>query len=170
MAKVDQSRHKSCSSKDMNTRVEPTIHQALHQDIPQLAELISSLFQLEPEYQPNPEKHSRGLELLMDRPDQGMVFCARIDSHIVGMVTVQLVASTAEGAYSAWLEDMYVLPAWRGQGLGDGLIKAASAWARKHRATRIQALVDHENARAFDFYRKVRFTVGRMVNISQKLR
>jgi GNAT superfamily N-acetyltransferase len=68
------------------------------------------------------------------------------------MVSAQLVISTAEGAPSAWVEDMVVRADCRGEGLGRALLEALLAWAADQGATRAQLLVDLDNAPALGYY------------------
>ncbi len=46
---------------------------------------------------------------------------------VIGMVTAQLVVSTAEGGTSAWVEDMVVAEPERGRGVGRRLLEAIEA-------------------------------------------
>ena len=73
----------------------------------------------------------------------------------IGMISAQLVVSTAEGAYSVWLEDVVVGSLYRGRGIGRALISAALEWGRAKRATRAQLLVDRNNTGALAFYAKL---------------
>jgi len=68
------------------------------------------------------------------------------------MASVQLVISTAEGAPSAWVEDVVVQEDWRGQGVGRALLEAVLDWARVRGAVRAQLLADLDNAPALAFY------------------
>lgn len=68
------------------------------------------------------------------------------------MVTVQLVISTAEGAASAWIEDVVVLEPYRMAGVGRALLGEALKWARDKGATRAQLVVDLDNVPALKFY------------------
>jgi len=74
---------------------------------------------------------------------------------VLGMASAQLVMSTAEGASSAWIEDVVVQPAVRGQGIARLLLQDLLAWAQRHGATRAQLLVDNANRSALDFYRNL---------------
>jgi GNAT superfamily N-acetyltransferase len=71
------------------------------------------------------------------------------------MATAQLVISTAEGAPSAWIEDVVVREDWRGNGVGRALLDAVLAWARSQGAVRAQLLADLDNAPALAFYDKL---------------
>jgi len=63
------------------------------------------------------------------------------------------VISTAQGAHSAWLEDMIIHQKYRGLGLGKALLNEALAWVKQKGATRAQLLVDIENAPAAGYYK-----------------
>lgn len=138
-------------------------------DIPALVDLLAKLFALEPQYTIDPTRQARGLAILMSAPERGTILCARSSGTPVAMVSLQLVASTAEGAWSAWLEDLVVHPAHRGKGLGTRLLTTARGWCHHHGATRIQALVDRDNLAALEFYHTRCFNAGRMVSIHSHL-
>lgn len=123
------------------------------EDIPQLVALLDVLFGIEQDFRPDLEKQSRGLFQLIGEPERGVVMTARdTEGVIAGMVSAQLVVSTAEGAYSAWVEDMVVDEAWRAQGVGRNLLEAVLDWAKSHGATRAQLLVDLDNEPALGYY------------------
>jgi GNAT superfamily N-acetyltransferase len=133
-----------------------TVGPAADGDIPALVALLAELFSLEQDFSPAPAKQRAGLEQLLALPDRAVVLVARDAAEVViGMVTAQLVVSTAEGAPSAWVEDMVVANAHRRGGVGRALIDAALTWARKKGATRAQLLVDLDNAPALAYYERL---------------
>jgi GNAT superfamily N-acetyltransferase len=69
-----------------------------------------------------------------------------------GVAEIRFRASIMTGALDAYLEELYVAPAMRGQGLGRALLNAAMEAARERGATRM----DHEAARAL--YESAGFT------------
>jgi GNAT superfamily N-acetyltransferase len=122
-------------------------------DIPQLVGLLEILFGIEQDFDADPAKQARGLLRLIESSDHGVIMTARTESGtVVGMVSAQLVVSTAEGAYSAWVEDMVLAPEYRAKGIGRRLLDAALEWARSRGATRAQLLVDLDNAPALGYY------------------
>ncbi|MDA8254875.1 MAG: GNAT family N-acetyltransferase [Betaproteobacteria bacterium] len=129
-----------------------TITPASEADIPELIELLGVLFSIEQDFTPDIDKQRRGLAALL-ASSAGHIAIARDQaSRAVGMGTGQLVISTAEGAPSAWIEDVVVHEDWRGRGLGRALLDAVLAWARSQGAVRAQLLVDLDNAPALAFY------------------
>jgi len=130
-----------------------TITQAQATDIPALVDLLAELFSIEQDFQPDYEKQMRGLYMLLTDTERSTVLVARNkDQKILGMVTAQLVISTAEGAYSAWVEDMVVTANARGKGIGRKLLEQINVWAKSKGASRAQLLVDLDNQAALDYY------------------
>lgn len=131
------------------------IGRATDTDIPVLIELLAALFTIERDFSADHSKQRRGLELLLSQPDdRAVVLVARTDDgKVAGMASAQLVISTAEGAPSAWIEDVVVRQSLRGQGIARLLLQEVLAWAQRHGATRAQLLADNTNMPALDFYR-----------------
>jgi GNAT superfamily N-acetyltransferase len=123
-------------------------------DIDALVGLLNVLFSIEQDFTPNEVAQRRGLELLLASPERGQIFVARHPVEgVVGMVSAQLVISTAIGAPSAWIEDMVVRESFRGQGVGKLLLDQVREWAMLKGVGRMQLLADADNAPALDFYR-----------------
>lgn len=132
-----------------------TIAPACEADIPELIGLLAVLFSIEQDFSPDPDKQRRGLAALIASPTGHIAIARDATSRAVGMATVQLVISTAEGAPSAWIEDVVVREDWRGQGLGRTLLDAVLDWARTQGAVRAQLLADLDNAPALAFYDRI---------------
>ena len=122
-------------------------------DIPALVGLLAILFGIEKDFQPDISKQETGISLLINNTQTATIQVARNHANqVIGMVSAQLVISTAQGAPSAWVEDMVVDSAYRGQGIGKQLLQNALNWAKKNGATRAQLLVDIENSEALTYY------------------
>lgn len=149
-------------SAEMNSEA-ISVSDATEQDMPALVSLLAELFGIEQDFQPDSDKQARGLRLLMATPQHGVIKVARTAAGaIVGMVSAQLVISTAEGAPSAWIEDMVVRRDWRSQGIGRTLLDAALDWARDQGATRAQLLVDLDNTPALGYYDRLGWQGSRL--------
>jgi GNAT superfamily N-acetyltransferase len=123
-------------------------------DIADLVRLLTVLFSIEADFQPDITKQKIGLVLLIENPQTATIQVAKDASgKVVGMVSAQLVISTAQGAKSAWVEDMVIESAYRGQGIGKQLLQNALDWAKNKGARRAQLLVDIENTEALGYYR-----------------
>jgi GNAT superfamily N-acetyltransferase len=122
-------------------------------DIPALVGLLGILFGIEKDFSADVSKQKTGLKLLLKNPQTATLQVARnAAGKAIGMVSAQLVISTAQGATSAWVEDMVIDSAYRGQGIGKQLLQNALTWAKSKGATRAQLLVDVENTKALSYY------------------
>ena len=141
-----------------------TLHIAVAQsaDIPALCELLSILFTQEAEFAPDDEAQRRGLGRVIANPDIGTILVARLEDRIVGMVNLLYTVSTALGENVALLEDMVVMSAARGTGVGSQLLEAAIALARSRNCKRITLLTDRDNEPAQRFYQRHGFSSSAM--------
>jgi len=130
------------------------IRSAIPADIPALLDLLKLLFSIEQDFLFNASKQERGLRMLLSS-SQTAVIVAEQSGQVIGMCTGQLLISTAQGGSSALVEDVAVLPAHQGKGVGRLLVAAAEAWAVSQGASRIQLLADRNNAPALAFYQKM---------------
>jgi GNAT superfamily N-acetyltransferase len=122
-------------------------------DINELVRLLSVLFNIEKDFHPDTSKQQIGLQLILNNKASATIQVARNKAgKVIGMVSAQLVISTAEGAASAWVEDMVIDATYRGQGIGKQLLQNVSIWAKNKGATRAQLLVDIDNIDAVGYY------------------
>ena len=139
-----------------------SIEPAQPSDLPQLVDLLQSLFAQEQEFTPAPAKQEAGLRLILTSPEIGILFVARIGEEVAGMVSLLFTVSTAEGCRVCWLEDMVVRPDRRGAGVGTALLRHAIDWARRHGFGRITLLTDTTNNDAIRFYARAGFAESPM--------
>lgn len=132
-------------------------------DVDRLVGLLRQLFELEADFHPDDARQRAGLRMMLDDAERRTVLVAERGGAVVGMVTAQLVVSTAEGAPSGLVEDMVVDVAERGRGVGAALLRAIEAWARARGATRLQLLADRGNAPALAFYARMGWAGTRLV-------
>ena len=100
------------------------ISHAEPKDIPAMVELLGDLFSIEPDFMVDPARQEVGLKGLLEDPLRALVLVARAPGaeQAVGMVTLQVLVSTAEGGQVGLVEDLVIHPEWRGQGLGAALL------------------------------------------------
>ncbi|HEY9194171.1 MAG TPA: GNAT family N-acetyltransferase [Methyloversatilis sp.] len=139
------------------------IRLALEGDIPQLCGLLAELFAQEAEFSPDAEVQACGLRTIIASPDTGSILVAGEPGHIIGMVSLLYLTSTALGGRVAQLEDMVVAAGYRGAGLGDRLLDAAIDHARAAGCRRITLLTDGGNADAQRFYMRHGFVRSGML-------
>lgn len=128
-----------------------TIRPAEGADVEEMVDLLGRLFAIEADFAADAAKQRAGLRLLLDRPD-AFLAVAEADGRAVGMCSVQILVSTAEGGRVGLLEDLVVREEVRGRGIGTGLLQAAEGWARDRGLLRLQLLADRTNAPALGFY------------------
>jgi GNAT superfamily N-acetyltransferase len=138
-------------------------------DIPALTALLNLLFSQEAEFQPDVEAQCLGLANIISNPKVGEILTVRTHDSIVGMINLLYTVSTALGGHVALLEDMVVVPQFRGAGVGSKLLQAAIAHARVSGCKRITLLTDGDNEVAQKFYSKHGFTASKMVPFRLKL-
>jgi len=126
-------------------------------DIEALSRLLARLFAVETDFHIDAASQIAGLRLLLAGSRRNVLFVAENDHGIMGMVTAQLVISTAAGGYSVLLEDMLVLEEYRRQGLGTRLLRQVAAWGEKRGAERYQLVADRRNVPALEFYKNSGF-------------
>ncbi len=136
------------------------IEPAVYADVPALVSLLAQLFSIERDFAIDSRRQQRGLELLIAQsPEHSVVMVARDDRRsAIAMASAQLAISTAEGAPSAWIEDVVVAPEYRRKGIGRALLQSLLDWAEAQGATRAQLLADQANEPALEFYRRLGWT------------
>lgn len=98
--------------------------------------------------------------------DSHLAFVARLHQpEIIGMAWIALVPRTprpgAVGRLSADLQSVFVMPGWRGQGIGTALVKAASEQAMLLGSVRVTV---HSGRKAVPLYERMGFeSSGRLL-------
>ena len=75
-----------------------------------------------------------------------------------GVAEIRLRPSIMTGALDAYLEELYVSPARRGQGLGRALLEAAMVVAREQGATRMELGTSEDDVAARSLYESAGFS------------
>jgi len=138
------------------------IRQASINDIDILAEILSQLFAIETDFTTDTEKQKTALRMMIES-GSAVIYVAEDADKIVGMVTGQLVISTATGGYSLLLEDMYISKDYRKNGIGSMLISFLESWGARKNIGRIQLVADRRNIGARLFYNRQGFTDSEMI-------
>lgn len=127
------------------------VRRATSADVEAMADLLAALFAIETEFVIDRAAQSRGLAMLLGRAD-AVLLCAEHGGRVVGMCSAQCLVSTATGGLSALVEDLVVHGLHRGRGVGTRLLASVERWAKEAGVTRLQLLVDTDNAPALAFY------------------
>ena len=144
----------------MTNPIDVQFRAAQRTDIPALCNLLEALFTLESDFQPDRDKQTRALHLLIDKANDTnskpacLVWVAELDGHVIGMCSVQVFISTAEGGEVGLVEDVIIDAAHRNQGIGQRMLHGLEQWVRARGLTRLQLLADTQNSDAIAFYEK----------------
>jgi GNAT superfamily N-acetyltransferase len=87
----------------------------------------------------------------------GFILVAKDAERVVGVAYAAIILSVEHGGRVAWLEELYVTPLSRGQGIGTALLTAVLAHARQSGLIAIDLEVDVEHQRAESLYRRLGF-------------
>jgi GNAT superfamily N-acetyltransferase len=120
-------------------------------DIASMSDLLGELFGIETDFETRPERQRAGLRALL-RGKGRHAIVAEEDGAVVGMATLQVLVSTAEGGPVGLVEDVIVCSHYRGRGIGGKLIAGLEGIARREGLLRLQLLADERNAPAARFY------------------
>lgn len=140
---------------------------AVPADIESLLHLLEALFTLEQDFTPDREKQRRGLEMLLAEPSAHVVV-AEHEGAVIGVATLQVLISTAEGGPSGLIEDVVVGESHRSRGIGQALMNHLVALADRDGLSRLQLLADRDNQPALAFYEKQGWSKTRLVALRKK--
>lgn len=87
----------------------------------------------------------------------GFFLVAKEGDEVVGVAYVSFIWSLEHGGKSSWLDELYVLPRCRGQGVGTALVEAVKERVRILGGAAVDLEVDVEHARAEGLYRRLGF-------------
>ena len=85
---------------------------------------------------------------------EGFVFC--VENAVAGYALISKSYSTEVGGICVWLEDIYIKPEFRGQGLGTAYLSFVENRFRGQ-AVRLRLEAEEENERAMEIYSKAGF-------------
>ena len=144
--------------------MEVKIRNAEVDDIDAMKALLRQLFSIETDFAVDGQRQRQGLALMLDGCQKHRcVKVAEADGEVKGMVTAQLLMSTAEGGVVALIEDLVVDDGFRRRGIGRRLMDHIEKWCHDHGASRMQLLADRNNRYALDFYKKIGWQSTRMI-------
>jgi GNAT superfamily N-acetyltransferase len=123
-------------------------------DVDGLVELLRQLFEIEQDFVFNEDRHRKALSLLIDQQSNAHVIAAQAGSQVIGMCSIQVLISSAEGGEVGLVEDVVVEQRYRGLGVGNAMLAYLERWSLNRGLSRLQLLADRGNARALSFYRQ----------------
>lgn len=139
------------------SRPEDCIGRATLQDGSRLVELMQE-FHAESGYTLDQAQAAEAFSTLLTHPDLGAVWIASRDGTAAGYVVLTMRYSMDHGGLDGHVEDLFVRPAFRRQGVAAALLSELLAECRHRRCGDIHVSVGHLNKPAILLYR--RFGLG----------
>jgi len=131
-----------------------TIAPARENDIPLILKFIRSLAEFERlSHEAVPDEDSLRESLFGERPVATVVFAYWV-AEPVGFAVYFTNFSTFMGRPGIYLEDLFVLPEFRGKGIGTALLRYLAKLAKQWKFARLEWAVLNWNQTAIDFYRR----------------
>lgn len=121
-------------------------------DIPILVEFLRELFSIEKDFQPDTQRQAAAIELILDNPRQATIYVITFNGEATGMLAIHFSISTAEGGWVGTLQDFYIKPQFRRQGVGKRVVEELTAIAATRGLKRLTLLADKDNTPALQFY------------------
>nr|WP_041445512.1 GNAT family N-acetyltransferase [Syntrophobotulus glycolicus] len=144
------------------------IRKAALTDLGGMAALLKALFVIEEDFRFDEEKQKKGLALMLSDDEKNCLLVAEAAEGVIGMCTVQILISTAEGGLAAVIEDVVVQEDYRGHGIGKALLHHAENWAMEKGVKRLQLLADLQNIKALKFYAKMNWRKTNLICLHKK--
>jgi GNAT superfamily N-acetyltransferase len=106
-----------------------------------------------------PEESVRAaVEGVLEVPSRGRLVIVRDGAHAIGVAYLSFVWALEHGGKSAWLEELYVVPERRQDGVGTALLHAAFGIARLEGCVAIDLEVEASRDRVTSLYKREGFT------------
>jgi GNAT superfamily N-acetyltransferase len=134
---------------------DPVIRRAERQDADSLLELITALAHYEQLDPPNEGARARLIEDGWGERPKYEAWLAEVDGHAVGYAILFETYSTFLARPTLYLEDIFLLPEYRGRGIGDALFRRISRLVRERGCGRMEWVCLDWNRAGLRFYEKI---------------
>jgi GNAT superfamily N-acetyltransferase len=105
----------------------------------------------------------RATQRLIEDHALGRILTARLDGELVGVAVISFLWTLEHGGPAAWLDEVYVEPSRRGEGIGRKLVEAAMQVARDSGCIALDLEVDAGHEAAERLYERMGFRRHRRV-------
>lgn len=129
---------------------------AEHQDA--VVSLMRALEQDDPNKKPFDEPRRRESYIrFLEEPRHGRLWIFQIDRRIVGYMVLAFVFSFEYGGRNAFVDELYVVPQYRGRGIGSRALQFAESVAREEQLVALHLEVSRSNPSAHKLYLRAGF-------------
>jgi GNAT superfamily N-acetyltransferase len=139
----------------MSSNAVPRITTATRADLADCVALLSAQFD---EHRIDVADLNRAALGLIDEPSRGAIFLASTRDTRVGIAALSHTWALGHGGTIAWLDELYVIPSMRQNGIGTALLSHALLQARATGCLAVDLEVDSDHARVEGLYERHGFT------------
>lgn len=133
-----------------------TLRAAVSGDLEQLLDMLQR-FYAEDRIVLDAARVRRGIDQALSDPELGAILLAEHQGQCVGYLLMGWCFSIEQGGRHVLIDELYLAPAARGQGLGEALLAEACEWARGRGAEVVRLEVNRHNPRAKALYLRAGF-------------
>jgi ribosomal protein S18 acetylase RimI-like enzyme len=103
----------------------------------------------------NPQKITQGVTAVMNDANKGIYLIAKVDDVAIGSLMLTREWSDWNNSWYWWVQSVYVMPQYRGQGIYKAMYTQVKAMARKEQVSQVRLYVDKGNIRAQEVYKRL---------------
>jgi GNAT superfamily N-acetyltransferase len=127
------------------------------EDVAEVTDLLAAQLR---EHQMTPSTNAlrEAIRSVIDNPRFGFILLAACpDNPPIGVAYASSLLSFEHGGISGWVEELYVTPGWRGQGIGSRLLEKVISTAKESGWLALDLEVDAAHERAIRLYQRYHF-------------
>ncbi|QXM06533.1 GNAT family N-acetyltransferase [Crassaminicella indica] len=118
---------------------------------------------------PSEEEMRRTFREAIASPEHIMIIVAEIDKEVVGFANTWTVYSIWSRGKALTVDDLYVLPSYRRNGIGKKIMNYIIEYAENNDYKRVQLHAEIDNEKAHNLYRGLGFSQEEMLFFMKKL-
>jgi ribosomal protein S18 acetylase RimI-like enzyme len=122
--------------------------------------VVACLVELAGEFGSSVDRQRAGgvIDQMLADDRHGFILVAQADDQIVGVAVIIIITSVHYAGRVAWLEELYVMPQRRGQGIGAALVSAVLQRGQDLGLVAVGLDVDARNERVISLYARLGFS------------
>ncbi len=132
------------------------IHKAIQGEGDKLLELLEMQF-VDHQIEFSREILRTAIDAMLGNKNLGFFLLAELGEQAVGFAAISFAWTLEYGGKTAWLDELYVLPAYRERGIGGNLVDAMLTEAKKFGCLAVDLEVEEGHERAEKLYRRKGF-------------
>ena len=143
--------------KTKRPRLQAEVRPAASEDRKAFLALAAALYEELGEKRPSARRLAALFEDAVTGRSPFKLFFAFVEDEPCGMLSVAIVPTTQGAGSFGYVDDLFVLEQYRGQGIGSELMQEALKYARKSGCVRVELGTRRENMRARRLYERLGF-------------